>query len=131
MKMILNLLWLFFGGWSTAISWFIASVIMFITIIGIPWGRATFNIGFMVLWPFGSEAVDRNVTTGTADLGTGVLGGLGNVIWFLLAGWWLFLYHLGCAILFFVTIIGIPFGVQYWKLAKLSLAPVGKSISWK
>lgn len=113
-----------------ALAWMVAGVIMFITIIGIPWGRATFNIGLMALWPFGATAVDRDKISG-ADVGTGGLGMLGNVIWFVLGGWWLFLSHLGCAILLFITIIGIPFALQHWKLAKISLSPIGKSVVWK
>ncbi|MBX2986584.1 MAG: YccF domain-containing protein [Bdellovibrionaceae bacterium] len=130
MNFILNLLWLFFGGLSTALLWMLAGVLMFLTIIGIPWARATFNIGVMTLWPFGSRGISRESVSGS-DLGTGPLGFLGNIIWFVLAGWWLFLYHLGCALVLAVTIIGIPFAVQYVKLAMISLAPVGKTIVWK
>jgi uncharacterized membrane protein YccF (DUF307 family) len=130
MNFILNLLWLFFGGFSSAFLWLISSLIMFLTIIGIPWARASFNIGVMTLWPFGARAMSRETLSG-ADIGTGFVGFIGNIIWFLLAGWWLFLYHLGCAFLLGITIIGIPFALQHWKLAKISLAPVGKAIVWK
>jgi len=130
MKWILNILWLFFGGFYTALTWFLASLIMCITIIGIPWARATFNIGVMVLWPFGAQARARQ-SGGALDLGASPLGVLGNIIWFLLAGWWLFLSHLFFALVMAITIIGIPFALQYWKLAKLSLAPIGKSIQWE
>lgn len=129
MSILLNLIWLFFGGLSAALLWIFVSAIMFLTIIGIPWGRAAFNIGVMTLLPFGSRAQSRETISGP-DIGTGVLGFIGNVIWFVLAGWWLFLYHLGWALLLGVTIIGIPFAVQYWKLAKISLAPIGKAIVW-
>lgn len=130
MSLILNLLWLFFGGFFSALTWMLASVIMFLTIVGIPWARATFNIGVLTLMPFGSTTVSRSQTTGE-DLGTGPLGLLGNILWFVFAGWWLFLYHLGWAVLMAVTIIGIPFALQYWKLAKISLSPIGKTIIWK
>mgnify|MGYP001000001211 CR=1 FL=1 len=130
MGFLLNLIWLICGGLSTALLWMLAGVLMFFTIIGIPWARATFNIGIMILWPFGSKATSRETTSG-ADIGTGPLGFIGNLIWFLFAGWWLFLYHIGWAILCAITIIGIPFAVQYWKLAKISLAPIGKQILWK
>lgn len=113
----------------TAITWMLAGVIMFLTIVGIPWARATFNIGVLALWPFGSKAVSREETTGE-DMGTGPLGFIGNVIWFIMAGWWLFIYHLAWAILMAITILGIPFAIQYWKLAKISLYPIGKTIIW-
>lgn len=127
MNILLNILWLILGGFFSAVSWIVASVILCLTIIGIPWARATFTIGIMTLWPFGSKMVSRESTTGE-DLGTGALGMLGNIIWFVFAGWWLFLSHLVLALGMAITIIGIPFALQYWKLAKLSLAPIGKDI---
>lgn len=130
MSILLNILWLIFGGFVSATGWFIASLIMLVTIIGIPWARATFNIGLLALWPFGSRIVSREKISGE-DIGTGPLGFLGNVIWFIIAGWWLFLYHLGWALLMAITIIGIPFAVQYWKLALISLFPIGKAVSLK
>ena len=130
MNFILNLIWLLCGGFSVAIGWMFAAIIMFCTIIGIPWSRAAFNIGIMNLWPFGSQAVSRKTTTGE-DLGTGALGLFGNIIWFVFAGWWLFLAHLFWAAVLAITIIGIPFALQHWKLAKISLFPVGKAIVWK
>jgi len=81
-----------------------------------------------VLWPFGREAVDRRAVTGRDDLGTGALGALGNIVWFLFAGLWLALAHAFAALACFVTIIGIPFGLVHIKLAGLALAPVGKTI---
>lgn len=129
MNILLNILWLVLGGFASALSFFTAAIIMLVTIIGIPWARATFNIGILTLWPFGSKTLPREIISGE-DIGTGFLGGLGNTIWFLLAGWWLFLYHLALALLFAITIIGIPFAIQYWKLAKISLFPVGKAIDW-
>jgi len=127
MNLILNGLWLFFGGFLSAIAWLFAGILMFVTIIGIPWSRAVFNIGILSLWPFGNRTISRDKIYGE-DLGTGALGFLGNVIWFLLAGWWLFIYHLACAVAMAVTIIGIPFTIQYWKLALLSLSPIGKAV---
>ena len=95
---LLNLLWIVFGGLWMAIGWWIASIIMAITIIGLPWARAAFNIGFYALLPFGQKAVSRDGYLGREDVGTGGLGTLGNVIWFVLAGWWLALLHLITAI---------------------------------
>jgi uncharacterized membrane protein YccF (DUF307 family) len=128
MTLLMNLLWLFFGGWAAALSWFFAALIMFISIIGIPWAWSAVNIGFLTLWPFGSKVVSRKGTTGP-DIGTGVLGFIGNIIWFVFAGWWLALFHLVCTVLLGITLIGIPFAIQHFKLARLSLMPIGKRIT--
>jgi uncharacterized membrane protein YccF (DUF307 family) len=124
MNLILNILWLFLGGWATALSWFTSAFFMALSIVGIPWARAAFNIGMLNLWPFGSEVTERK----GPDFGTGPLGFIGNILWFVVCGWWLALSHLGLAILFGITIIGIPFAIQHWKLAVISLAPIGKRI---
>jgi len=101
---------------------------MFISIIGIPWGRAAFNIAVYTFFPFGNEAISRYELTGREDIGTGPLGLIGNVIWFVLAGIWLAIGHLIAGVLCFVTIIGIPFGWAHFKLVEISLAPIGKVI---
>jgi uncharacterized membrane protein YccF (DUF307 family) len=106
----------------------IAAIIMAITIIGLPWARAAFNIAAYTLLPFGQRAVARDIYTGREDIGTGALGLLGNIIWFVLAGWWLALLHLIHAIALAVTIIGIPFAWAHLKLAGLALWPIGKTI---
>lgn len=129
-SIILNLLWLFFGGWTTALSWFTSAFFMLISIVGIPWARAAFNIALLNFWPFGSEVMDRKKISGS-DLGTGSLGFVGNVLWFLVCGWWLALIHLFWALVLGITIIGIPFALQHLKLARISLAPIGKSIVMK
>ena len=95
---------------------------------GLPWARACFNIALFSLWPFGREAIDRKTLTGRADIGTGVAGMIGNVIWLLVAGIWLALAHLAAAVASAVTIIGIPFAWQHVKLAGMSLAPIGITI---
>src|SRR5215831_351455 len=125
---LLNVLWIVFGGLEMAIGWFIAGVIMAITIIGIPWARAAFNIGIYTLLPFGQTAVSRAEYFGTHDTGTGPLGTIGNVIWFVLAGWWLALGHLITAVMLAVTLIGIPFAWAHLKLAGIALWPIGKII---
>jgi uncharacterized membrane protein YccF (DUF307 family) len=127
-SLLLNLLWIAFGGLWMAVGWAIAAVIMAITIIGLPWARAAFNIAIYTLLPFGQKAVSRAEYTGTEDLGTGPLGLIGNIIWFVLAGWWLALGHLITAILLAVTIIGIPFAWAHLKLAGIALWPIGKII---
>jgi uncharacterized membrane protein YccF (DUF307 family) len=127
-SLLLNVLWIICGGAYMAFGWLVAAVVMAITIIGIPWARAAFNIAAYTLLPFGSRAVRRDVLTGEEDAGTGPLGLLGNIIWFVLAGWWLALGHLVTAVVLAVTIIGIPFAWAHLKLAGLALWPVGKTI---
>ena len=128
LSIILNLLWLIFGGLWMAVAWGIASIVMAITIIGIPWARAAFNIAIYTLLPFGQTAVSRSDYLGTADLGTGPFGLIGNLIWLVFAGWWLALGHLITAILLAVTLIGIPFAWAHLKLAGMALWPIGKMI---
>ena len=128
MSLLLNVLWIVFGGFYMAVGWVIAALIMVITIIGIPWARAAFNIASYTLLPFGRKAVSRAEYLGTADMGTGPFGFLGNIVWLVLAGWWLALGHLGTAIILAVTIIGIPFAWAHLKLAGIALWPIGKMI---
>lgn len=128
MRTLGNLLWFILGGFVLGLGWFVAGVVMAITIVGIPWARACFVIGVFAMWPFGREAIDRKELTGQDDIGTGALGALGNILWFIFAGLWLGIGHLIAAVSSFITIIGIPFGVQHLKLASLSLLPVGKTI---
>jgi uncharacterized membrane protein YccF (DUF307 family) len=111
-----------------AVGWLIAAVLMAITIVGLPWARAAFNIASYTLLPFGQKAVSRAQYSGSEDVGTGPLGILGNIVWLLLAGWWLALGHLITAILLTVTIVGIPFAWAHLKLAGIALWPIGKII---
>jgi uncharacterized membrane protein YccF (DUF307 family) len=127
-SILLNILWILLGGAEMAFGWLVAAIIMAITIVGLPWARAAFNIAVYTLLPFGSQAVRRDELTGIGDTGTGPLGFLGNLIWLLLAGWWLALGHLVMAVLFAITIIGIPFAWAHLKLAGIALWPIGKTI---
>jgi len=127
-SILLNLLWIVFGGLWMAAAWFVAAILMAITIIGLPWTRAAFNIALYTLLPFGQTAVSRAAYTGREDLGTGVLGAIGNLIWLVLAGWWLALGHLLTALVLAITIIGIPFAWAHLKLAGIALWPIGKTI---
>ncbi|MFD1123369.1 YccF domain-containing protein [Methylophilus flavus] len=131
MRSIGNFLWFIFGGFFMGLAWWFFGILAFITIIGIPWGKACFVIGQFTFLPFGREAVSRNVLTQKDDIGTGTLGFIGNVIWFIFAGVWLAVGHIGSALACFITIIGIPFGIQHLKLAVISLAPIGKTIVTK
>jgi len=127
-SLLLNVLWIVFGGAWMALGWLVAAVIMAITIIGLPWARAAFNIAAYTLLPFGQRAVSRAEYTGREDVGTGLLGFLGNLVWLVLAGWWLALGHLVTALLLAVTIVGIPFAWAHLKLAGIALWPIGKMI---
>lgn len=121
---ILNILWLILGGGLMGLVWFLGGILMAISIIGLPWARSCFNIGRMILWPFGYEVRERSV----GDVGTGTLGLIGNVLWFVFAGIWLAIGHLTAAIAFFVSIIGIPFAFQHIKFIQIALFPIGKEV---
>jgi uncharacterized membrane protein YccF (DUF307 family) len=128
MSLILNILWFIFGGFFAGLAWLLAGIVMVITVVGIPWARAAFTIAGFSFWPFGRVAVDRRFVTGRTDIGTGPLGVIGNVLWFLIAGVWLALGHLALAVSLGITIIGIPFAFQHVKLAVLAAAPIGQEI---
>jgi uncharacterized membrane protein YccF (DUF307 family) len=113
------------------LGWWLAGLIAVITLVGIPWGKACFVIGQFAFLPFGKEAISRSELSKRDDIGTGSLGLLGNIIWFIFAGLWLALGHICSALLCFVTIIGIPFGIQHLKLAGIAIAPIGKTIVTK
>lgn len=127
-SLLLNILWIVLGGFWMAVGWVVAAVIMAITIIGIPWTRAAFNIAAYTLFPFGQKAVSRELYSGREDIGTGPLGVIGNIIWFLLAGWWLAIGHVLTALVLAATIIGLPFAWAHLKLAGIALWPIGKVI---
>lgn len=116
------------GGIVMGLAWWLVGVLAFISIIGIPWGRACFVIGNFSFWPFGYEAISRDELTDQTDIGTSGFGVLGNIIWFILAGFWLAVGHILSAVACFITIIGIPFALQHLKLAVISLAPIGKTV---
>jgi uncharacterized membrane protein YccF (DUF307 family) len=128
LNLVLNVLWIITGGIWMALGWLIATVIMAITIIGLPWARAAFNIAIYTFLPFGHVALPRDEASGEEDLGTGPLGAIGNVIWLVLAGWWLALGHVITAVPLAITLIGIPFAWAHLKLALISLWPIGRTI---
>ena len=123
-RLILNVLWFVWGGWISGLLWLLAGCLMAITIIGLPYTAACFRIAGFSFWPFGKEIVDR----APGDLGTGPVGCLLNVIWFILGGWYLALSHILIAATEAVTIIGIPFAFKDLQLAVLGLAPIGKDV---
>src|SRR5215218_2014094 len=120
MRLLLNVIWFVFAGVWMAIGYAFAALIMFILIITIPFGVAALRIGIFALWPFGKTVVRR------ADAGAG--SAIGNILWFLLAGWWLALGHLVTGVLLCLTIIGIPLGLANFKLIPVSLMPFGRDI---
>ncbi|SEQ24449.1 Uncharacterized membrane protein YccF, DUF307 family [Lentzea xinjiangensis] len=120
MRLLLNVIWLVLAGFWMAVGYAVAGLICCILIITIPWGIASFRIANYALWPFGREVVDK------PGAGTGSL--LGNVIWIVVAGFWLAIGHVVTGIALCVTIIGIPLGVANFKLVKVSLVPLGKEI---
>lgn len=127
MAFLLNILWNVPGlGFIPALMWLFAAVVMALTVIGLPWARACLTLAGYSLLPFGQTIVSREALTGQASLGTGPLGWLANIIWFLVAGIWLCIAHLTLAAACAVTIIGLPFAWAHLKLAAASLAPVGK-----
>ena len=128
MRAIGNFIWFIFGGILMGLAWWLVGLVAFLSIVGIPWGKACFVIGQFTFFPFGQEAISRKELQQKDDIGTGGLGMLGNVVWFVFAGVWLAIGHLFSAVLCLITIIGIPFGIQHLKLAGIALAPIGKTI---
>ena len=128
MSLIGNVIWFVLGGVIMGLAWWLVGIVAFISIIGIPWGRACFMLGSFSFFPFGKEAISRDDLTGREDLGTGVLGVIGNIIWFLVAGIWLAIGHVTSAIACAMTIIGIPLAIQHLKLAGIALFPIGKTV---
>jgi uncharacterized membrane protein YccF (DUF307 family) len=120
MHTLLNIIWLVLSGFWLFLGYVLAGVIMCVLIVTIPWGIASFRIAQYALWPFGREVVQKPTS--------GAWSFIGNVIWVILAGWWLALAHIVSGLLLCVTIIGIPLGIANFKLVPVSLAPLGKEI---
>jgi uncharacterized membrane protein YccF (DUF307 family) len=119
-RFLLNVIWLVFGGVFLAAGYALAGLICFLLVVTIPFGVASFRMANYALWPFGRELVPRP--------GAGLGSGVGNVLWVIVAGWWLALGHLCAAVAQFVTIIGIPLGLANLKLVPVSLFPLGHEI---
>jgi uncharacterized membrane protein YccF (DUF307 family) len=127
MKLLLNILWFIWGGWVSGLLWLLGGAILAVTIVGLPWALAAWRIAGFAFWPFGKRIVARS-ELGRSDLGTGCLGVILNVIWFVFAGWYIALSHLFFAVTEAVTIIGAPFAFKDLQLAQLALAPVGMEV---
>lgn len=122
MKFLGNIIWLLFGGLVTCVEYLVASIVLMITIIGIPFGLQTLKLGILALWPFGREVTSDPYSGGCLSV-------LMNVIWILIGGIWICITHLIFGLILCITIIGIPFGMQHFKMAGLALSPFGKNIS--
>lgn len=122
-RFVLNVLWFIWGGFFLGLGWLLAGVLLAITIVGLPYAGAAFRIAGFSFWPFGKEIVRRE-----AGLASGPLGVVLNVIWFVLAGWWLALGHLIVAVTEAISIIGIPFAIKDLQLAQIALAPIGRDV---
>jgi len=127
-RLILNILWFILGGWISGLLWLLGGLVLAITIVGLPYTGAAWRIAGFAFWPFGKEIVSREIVTGQSDLGTGPLGFLLNIVWFLLGGWYIALSHLVAAFFEAITIIGIPFAIKDLQLAGVALAPIGKTV---
>lgn len=121
MRVLLNIIWLVLCGFWMALGYAVAGVICCVLIVTIPFGLASFRMADYALWPFGRTLVDR-------PGGGGALPAIGNVLWIIVAGWWLALGHLVTGVLLCLTIIGIPFGIANFKLIPISLTPLGHEI---
>ena len=128
MRLILNILWFVLGGWISGTAWILAGALLAITIVGLPWAQAAWRIAVFSYWPFGRKVVNRAELNRRGDLGTGPMGLILNIVWFILGGWWLAIHHIVLGVSLCITLIGIPFGLQHLKLAMISLAPVGKAV---
>ena len=120
MKVLGNIVWWLCGGLETAVEYFVASVALMITVVGIPFGLQTLKLGQPMLWPFGSRVVKKPTS--------GCLNTVMNVVWFFVGGIWIWLTHAFFGVLLYITIIGIPFGRQHFKLARIALTPFGREV---
>lgn len=121
MKLLGNIIWLIFGGINIALEYFVAGLILMLTIIGIPFGLQSFKLGILALWPFGTKVEWMQSQPGC-------LSTFMNVLWFFVGGIWIFLTHIFYGFILCITIIGIPFGKMHFRLAKLALSPFGRAV---
>ena len=119
LKLIGNLFWIVLGGFWTTLEWIFAGLIFCITIIGIPFGIQAFKMASFVIWPFGRKVVRES---------TGVGKIIGNILWILFGGWYIAIGHLLAALLWAITIVGIPFAMQHFKMIGLAFAPFGAKV---
>ncbi|MBC6981055.1 YccF domain-containing protein [Caulobacter sp. 17J80-11] len=127
MRFLLNVVWFILGGWISGLLWLLGGLLLAITVVGLPYTAAAWRIAGFAAWPFGREIISREHVSGE-DIGTGPVGCVLNVIWFVLGGWYIALSHLLIAVAEFVSIIGIPFALKDLELAGVALAPIGKVV---
>lgn len=120
MRILLNVIWLVFGGAVLALGYLVAALVCFVLIVTIPFGIAALRMALFALWPFG-RTVQRRADAGAAST-------IGNVLWFILCGWWLALGHLLSGVLMCITLIGIPLGLANFKMIPVALTPLGREI---
>lgn len=120
MRTLLNIIWLILSGFWLFLGYALAALVMIILIVTIPWGIAAWRIGVYSLWPFGKTVVEKQ--------SAGAWSVLGNIVWVILAGWWLAIAHITSAIALAITIIGIPFAWANLKMVPVALLPLGKEI---
>jgi uncharacterized membrane protein YccF (DUF307 family) len=121
MNLIGNILWVVFGGFFIFLEYLITSILLMATIVGIPFGIQTLKLAMLALWPFGRETIVNKNASGCLSL-------IMNIIWILIGGFWICVSHIAFGVLFGITIIGIPFAKQHFKLASLALTPFGRDI---
>ncbi|MCW3806737.1 YccF domain-containing protein [Plebeiibacterium marinum] len=124
MNLLGNIIWLIFGGFMVALEYLVASIILMVTIIGIPFGLQTLKLASLAFWPFGRETVASPRADGCLSL-------FMNILWLLVGGIWIALSHVFWGLILCITIIGIPFGKQHFKLASIALTPFGREIRYK
>ena len=121
MKLLGNIIWLIFGGINIALEYFVAGLILMLTIVGIPFGLQSFKLGILALWPFGTKVEWMQSQPGC-------LSTFMNILWFFVGGIWIFITHIFYGFILCITIIGIPFGKMHFRLAKLALSPFGRAV---
>ncbi len=119
-----NIIWLIFGGFLAALGYIIGGFVLCLTVIGIPWGLQCFKLASLVIWPFGKKVISDSSTGGCLSI-------FCNIIWIVFGGWFTALVHLFMGLLLSITIVGIPWGRQHFKLLEISLMPFGKRIVWE
>ncbi len=123
MNLFLNIIWIVFGGFFIFLGYISGGIALSLTIIGIPWGLQSFKLAMLALFPFGSDsrAINNNLGTDSINL-------LLNIIWLIFGGIWIFLTHLFWGIVLSLSIIGLPFGLQHFKMMRLAFSPFGRTL---
>src|SRR6218665_1020090 len=124
MNLIGNLIWLIFGGFFAAFGYFMGGLVLCVTIIGMPWGLQCFKMAGLVLWPFGKKVISDSSQKGCLSI-------FFNLIWIVCGGLYTAFVHLIMGFILCITVIGIPWGKQHFKLLEISLMPFGKRVIYE